>query len=102
MPSARRLAALARHLQPPAASSALPARDPQSLASSLFAEHNTSASRKPLSSVPVVAAAVDEPMAEMSEREKFLLDMHGFLVVPDVLTMDEVGALNASFDANWV
>ena len=40
-------------------------------------------------------------MAEMSEREMFLLDLHGFLVVPDFLTAGEVGALNASFDANW-
>jgi hypothetical protein len=31
----------------------------------------------PLASAPTAAA--DEPMAEMSERDKFLLDMHGFL-----------------------
>lgn len=41
------------------------------------------------------------PPAEMSDTEKFLLDLHGFLVVPDFLSAAEVDALNESFDANW-
>ena len=40
-------------------------------------------------------------MVEMSERDKFMLDLNGFLVVDDFLTSAEVDALNASFDANW-
>ena len=37
----------------------------------------------------------------MSQREKFLYDLNGFLVVEDALSSDEVAALNAAFDANW-
>ena len=36
----------------------------------------------------------------MNEREKFLFDLQGFLVVKDVLTPEEVDALNAAVDAN--
>ena len=39
--------------------------------------------------------------AGMSQRDKFLLDMHGYLVVEEFLTKEEVRALNQSFDANW-
>jgi len=42
-----------------------------------------------------------EPMAEMSAREKFLIDLNGFLVVPGVLSEAEVAALNAATDACW-
>ncbi len=36
----------------------------------------------------------------MTDREKFLFDLQGFLVVEDVLTAIEVKALNDAFDAN--
>ncbi len=36
----------------------------------------------------------------MTEREKFLFDLQGFLVVKDFLSPDEVGALNGAVDAN--
>ncbi len=39
-------------------------------------------------------------MKEMSEREKYLFDLQGFLVVRDFLTPEEVAALNESVDAN--
>ena len=39
-------------------------------------------------------------MIEMSEREKFLLDLQGFLHVKDFLTPGEVQALNQAVDAN--
>jgi hypothetical protein len=41
-------------------------------------------------------------MLEMSEREKFLFDLQGFLHVKDFLTVDEVKALNDAVDANVV
>jgi len=37
---------------------------------------------------------------EMSDRDKFLFDVQGFLVVPGVLSEDEVERLNAAVDAN--
>jgi len=36
----------------------------------------------------------------MTDREKYLYDIQGFLVVPNFLTGDEVNQLNAAFDAN--
>ena len=39
-------------------------------------------------------------MIEMSEREKFLLDLQGFLCVKDFLTAEEVQTLNEAVDAN--
>ena len=39
-------------------------------------------------------------MLEMSEREKFLFDLQGFLHIRDFLTADEVSALNEAVDAN--
>ena len=39
-------------------------------------------------------------MKEMTEREKYLFDLQGYLVVRDFLTSEEVDALNASVDAN--
>ena len=51
--------------------------------------------------------ADDEPEAEaeeaaqMTSREKFLYDLQGFLVVKAALSAEEVGRLNAAFDANW-
>ena len=37
----------------------------------------------------------------MTSREKFLYDLQGFLVVKAALSAEEVGRLNAAFDANW-
>lgn len=37
----------------------------------------------------------------MDEREKYLFDVQGFLVVRNFLTAAEVDRLNAAFDANW-
>lgn len=42
-----------------------------------------------------------EPPAEMSDMEKFMFDLQGYLVVPDFLSPAEVEALNSAFDANW-
>ena len=39
-------------------------------------------------------------MIEISEREKFLLDLQGFLHVENVLTREEVDALNAAVDVH--
>jgi ectoine hydroxylase-related dioxygenase (phytanoyl-CoA dioxygenase family) len=39
-------------------------------------------------------------MIEMSEREKFLMDLQGFLHVKDFLSTEEVRALNEAVDAN--
>ena len=36
----------------------------------------------------------------MSDREKYLFDLQGYLKIRDFLTMDEVNALNAALDAN--
>lgn len=36
----------------------------------------------------------------MNEREKYLYDIQGYLVVPNFLTPEEVDRLNESFDAN--
>ena len=36
----------------------------------------------------------------MTEREKYLFDINGYLVVPGFLTSEEVTRLNAAFDAN--
>ena len=47
-----------------------------------------------------VDAAVEVPV-EMSEREKFLFDLQGFLTIEGFLSQPEVAALNESFDANW-
>ena len=38
-------------------------------------------------------------MVEMTEREKFLFDLQGFLVVPNFLSKDELESLNQSVDA---
>ncbi len=40
-------------------------------------------------------------MSEMTDKEKFLFGLQGFLVVKDFLTQEEVRALNEAFDANW-
>jgi len=37
----------------------------------------------------------------MNEREQFLFDLQGFLLVKNFLSADEVQTLNAAFDANW-
>ena len=37
----------------------------------------------------------------MTDREKYLFDLQGFLVVKEFLTPVEVDRLNAAFDANW-
>lgn len=50
---------------------------------------------------PSTHAAVDEEPAEMSDKEKFLFDLQGFLAIPSFLSEGEVAALNASFEANW-
>lgn len=39
-------------------------------------------------------------MLEMTDREKFLFDVQGFLVVPGFLSADEVERLNKAVDAN--
>ena len=39
-------------------------------------------------------------MLEMSDREKFLCDLQGFLVVKQILTPDDVKVMNDATDAN--
>ena len=39
-------------------------------------------------------------MLEMTDREKYIYDIQGYLVVKDFLTPEEVDRLNAAFDAN--
>jgi len=39
-------------------------------------------------------------MKEMTDREKFLYDLNGYLVITGVLTGDEVAQINAAIDAN--
>lgn len=51
--------------------------------------------------VVATGTGATEPVAEMSAREKFLIDLNGFLVVPNVLTESELAALNAAADACW-
>ena len=41
-----------------------------------------------------------EDFATMSEREKYLYDLQGFLVVRNVLSAEEVKNLNNAIDAN--
>ena len=36
----------------------------------------------------------------MSDREKYLFDLQGFLVVKDFLSADEISVLNEAVDAN--
>lgn len=43
----------------------------------------------------------DNAMPAVTEKEKFLYDLQGFLVVKDVLTQNEITTLNKAFDANW-
>ena len=50
---------------------------------------------------PSCAAAATEAPEELSPRQKFLLDMRGFLVLPGVLSVGEVAGLNAAADASW-
>ena len=40
------------------------------------------------------------PFATMSDREKYLFDLQGFLVIAGFLTPGEVAALNTAIDAN--
>ena len=51
-----------------------------------------------------LATVVDpnELPTEMSETEKFMWDLQGFLTVDGFLSPGEVDALNGAFDANWV
>lgn len=43
----------------------------------------------------------EAPLDEMSEMEKFMFDLQGYLIVPGFLAPQEVDAINAAFDANW-
>ena len=52
-------------------------------------------------SVEVIEADPDEVPAEMSDSEKFLWDLQGYLTVENFLTPTEVLAINDAFDANW-
>lgn len=46
------------------------------------------------------AAAADFP-DEMSDTEKFMFDLQGYLHVPAFLSVEELKAINDAFDANW-
>lgn len=37
----------------------------------------------------------------LSEEQKFLLDLEGYIVLPGVLSMDEVDVLNHKTDQIW-
>ncbi len=43
----------------------------------------------------------DQTMASISDKDKFLFDLQGYLVVENVLTQEEIDKLNHAFDANW-
>ena len=49
----------------------------------------------PSAEVPVVQRK------QMSEREKFLFDLNGYITIPGFLTTGELASLNEAFDANW-
>lgn len=51
----------------------------------------------------ISATAAEEPVevTEMTDTEKFMFDLQGYLIVPAFLSPQEVDALNAAFDANW-
>ena len=46
------------------------------------------------------AVAQDEEKLEMSNHEKFLFDLNGFIVLRNVLNEEEVQQLNDAIDAN--
>jgi hypothetical protein len=48
-----------------------------------------------------VADSASQFPEEMSDTEKFMFDLQGYLVVPSFLTADEVQMINEAFDANW-
>jgi hypothetical protein len=50
---------------------------------------------------PASTAADDEPVSELSDRDKFMLDLQGFLVIPRAMSPDAVAAANAAIDAMW-
>ena len=51
---------------------------------------------------PASAATVNAAgPVQMSEKERFLYDLHGFLHVPGHLSAQEVAELNRAFDENW-
>ena len=66
--------------------------------SSTAASFGTLAGAARQSSAPDEA---EEQQSELSERDKFLIDLQGFLVIPGVLSPDEVLSLNAAVDASW-
>jgi ectoine hydroxylase-related dioxygenase (phytanoyl-CoA dioxygenase family) len=47
------------------------------------------------------SAVASVGMTELGAREKFMLDLQGFLVLPAVLSAEEVQALNNAVDASW-
>ena len=47
------------------------------------------------------AQGMAEQPVELSERDKFLFDLNGWLEIPGALGPAELAALNASLDRNW-
>ena len=46
----------------------------------------------------MAATTLDRPPAEMTEDERYLFDLNGFLIVRGVLAPEEVAACNAAID----
>jgi hypothetical protein len=51
--------------------------------------------------LPLPLPTEEVAAVQMSEQEKFLWDLQGFLVVPQMLTRTETARLNGAFDAMW-
>ena len=50
---------------------------------------------------PVAAADEQQPLSELSDRDKFMLDLQGFLVIRHAMSPAAVAAANAAIDAVW-
>ena len=55
----------------------------------------------PAAGQAAAATATSAAPVQMTDQEKFLYDLQGFLHVPGHLSTAEVAQLNAAFDANW-
>ena len=54
-----------------------------------------------VTAAPTAVAEGAAAMMEMTDTEKFMFDLQGYLHVPAFLSPQEVDDLNAAFDANW-
>ena len=87
----------------PRAASRIPTELGVSLADSAATNQTSSSSAAPFSTTPArmddAASSSPRPPTAMSDAERYLFDLNGFLVVRNVLTSDEVAACNAAITA---